>query len=72
MLSLRISEIAVKDAGKGFARIDSRDMNALGVEEWDLIEIGGKRKTAVRILPLEKSSKKKSIKIGRASCRERV
>jgi len=61
MLSLRISEIAVKDAGKGFARIDSTDMNALGVEEWDLIEIGGKRKTVVRILPLEKSTKKKSI-----------
>ncbi|MBI4228488.1 MAG: CDC48 family AAA ATPase [Deltaproteobacteria bacterium] len=61
MLSLRISEISVKDAGKGFARIDSRDMNTLGVDEWDLIEIGGKRKTVVRIMPLERSAREKSI-----------
>jgi len=60
MLSLRISEISIKDAGKGFARIDLKDMSALGVEEWDLVEIGGKGKTVVRIMPLEKSIRKKS------------
>ncbi len=61
MLSLRISEISIKDAGKGVARIDSKDMSTLGVDKWDLIEIGGKRKTVVRIMPLEKSLRKKSI-----------
>jgi transitional endoplasmic reticulum ATPase len=61
MLSLRISEISVKDAGKGFARIDSGDMHTLGVDEWDLVEIGGKRKTVVRIMPLEGSVREKSI-----------
>ncbi|MGB7293647.1 MAG: CDC48 family AAA ATPase [Thermodesulfobacteriota bacterium] len=61
MLNLRISEISVKDAGKGFARIDSRDMNTLGVDDWDLVEIGGKRKTVVRIMPLEGLVQEKSI-----------
>jgi transitional endoplasmic reticulum ATPase len=61
MLSLRICEISIKDAGKGFARVDPRDMRTLGVDTWDLIEIGGKRKTVVRVMPLEKPFRKKSM-----------
>ena len=61
MLSLKISEIAVKDAGKGFARLDPKDMRALGVNPWDLIEIDGKRRTVVRVMQLEKSLQGKSI-----------
>lgn len=61
MLSLKIYEIAVKDAGKGFARVDQKDMRALGVNPWDMIEIGGKRKTVVRVMQLEKSLQGKSI-----------
>lgn len=61
MLSLKIYEIAVKDAGKGFARVDQKDMRALGVNPWDMIEIGGKRKTVVRVMQLEKPLQGKSI-----------
>jgi transitional endoplasmic reticulum ATPase len=61
MLSLKIYEISVKDAGKGFARVDPKDMRALGVNPWDMIEIGGKRKTVVRVMQLEKSLQGKSI-----------
>ncbi|MGH7806843.1 MAG: AAA family ATPase, partial [Thermodesulfobacteriota bacterium] len=61
MLSLKIYEISVKDAGKGFARVDPKDMRTLGVNPWDMIEIGGKRKTVVRVMQLEKSLQGKSI-----------
>ncbi len=61
MIALKICEIAKKDSGKGFARLNSADMRELGVEAWDLVEIGGKRKTVVRVMALDKSSKKKSV-----------
>jgi len=61
MIALKICEIAKKDFGMGFARLNSADMRELGVEAWDLIEIVGKRKTIVRVMALEKSSNKKSI-----------
>ena len=61
MKALKICEIAKKDSGKGFARLNSADMRELGVEAWDLVEIGGKRKTIVRVMALDKSSNKKSI-----------
>jgi len=61
MIALKICEIAKKDSGKGFARLNSVDMRELGLEAWDLIEIGGKRKTIVRVMALDKSSDKKSI-----------
>ncbi|HEX3034691.1 MAG TPA: CDC48 family AAA ATPase [Thermodesulfobacteriota bacterium] len=61
MIFLNIEDISLKDVGKGFARIDPSDMRMLGVGSWDLIEIGGKRKTIVRVMPLEKSVRRKSI-----------
>ncbi len=61
MKALKICEIAKKDSGKGFARLNSADMRELGVEAWDLVEIGGKRKTIVRVMALDKSSNKKTI-----------
>ncbi len=61
MIALKICEIEKKDSGKGFARLSSLDMRQIGVEAWDLIEIGGKRKTIVRVMPLDKSKNKKSI-----------
>ncbi|MFA9407561.1 MAG: hypothetical protein ACERKJ_01840, partial [Candidatus Dadabacteria bacterium] len=61
MIALKICKIEKKDAGKGFAKLDPGDMREIGVEPWDLIEIGGKRKTVVRVMPLDKSKTKKSI-----------
>ncbi|MGH7801552.1 MAG: CDC48 family AAA ATPase [Thermodesulfobacteriota bacterium] len=61
MITLKIAEISVKDAGKGLGRFDPRDMHALGIAAFDLIEIGGKRKTVVRAMPLEKSQRGQSL-----------
>ncbi len=61
MIALKICKIAKKDSAKGFARLNPADMRELGVEAWDLVEIGGKRKTIVRVMPLDKTSNKKSI-----------
>jgi transitional endoplasmic reticulum ATPase len=61
MIALKICELAKKDAGKGFARLNPGDMREIGVDPWDLVEIGGKRKTVVRVMPLDKSLPDKSI-----------
>lgn len=61
MIALKICELAKKDAGKGFARLNPGDMRELGVDAWDLVEIGGKRKTVVRVMPLDKSLPDRSI-----------
>jgi len=61
MMTLKIAEISVKDAGKGLGRFDPKDMHALGIAAFDLIEIGGKRKTVVRAMPLEKSQRGQSL-----------
>lgn len=53
MISLRISEIEATYACKGYARISEQNMHELGISSWDLVEIGGKRKTVVRVIPLE-------------------
>ncbi len=58
---LRIAEILVKDAGKGLGRIDPKDMDSLGIKSLDFVEIGGKRKTVVKAMPIEKSLRGKSI-----------
>ncbi|MGB3365821.1 MAG: CDC48 family AAA ATPase [Thermodesulfobacteriota bacterium] len=61
MIALKICKIEKKDAGKGFARLNAADMREMGVEAWDLVEIGGKRKTVTRVMPLDKSKTKKSV-----------
>lgn len=61
MISFRISELPKKDSGKGIARIKPVDMKELGVSAWDLVEIGGKRKTVVRVAPIDKSEPEQSV-----------
>ncbi|MEQ9618573.1 MAG: CDC48 family AAA ATPase [Deltaproteobacteria bacterium] len=61
MIALKICELAKKDSGKGFARLNPEDMREIGVGSWDLVQVGGKRKTVVRVMPLEKSLSEKSI-----------
>ncbi|NIP31865.1 MAG: CDC48 family AAA ATPase [Candidatus Dadabacteria bacterium] len=66
MISLKISEIPSSDFGKGFARISTANMDELGINSWELIEIGGRRKTVVRAMPLEmieENSKESIIEI---------
>ena len=60
MHSFKIVEIHANDTGKGLARVNEEDMKTLGVTTWDLIEVGGRRKTVVRVLPLENGIEEKS------------
>ncbi len=58
MISLKISEIDFEDLGKGFAKLSRNNMHELGVKRLDPIEIGGKRKTVARAVPLEEDGGK--------------
>jgi transitional endoplasmic reticulum ATPase len=51
-MDLIIEDIGVKDAGKGFARISEKKMLELGLAPYDVIEICGQRKSAIRIMPM--------------------
>jgi transitional endoplasmic reticulum ATPase len=51
-MDLIIEDIGVKDAGKGFARISEKKMLELGLVPYDVIEICGQRKSAIRIMPM--------------------
>jgi transitional endoplasmic reticulum ATPase len=61
MIALKICELAKKDTGKGFARLNPGIMKEIGVDSWDLVEIGGKRKTVVRVMPTDRSVPDESI-----------
>lgn len=47
-MELKVIEAFIEDAGKGWARLSSDDMKALGVVLGDLVEISGKKKTVAR------------------------
>jgi len=51
-MDLIIEDIGVKDAGKGFARISEKKMLELGLAPYDVVEICGQRKSAIRIMPM--------------------
>ena len=55
-MKFKIEDIGVKDAGKGFARISSTIMHEIGIEPLDVVEIYGKRKSAIRIMPASDSN----------------
>ncbi|RJX27449.1 MAG: AAA family ATPase [Dethiobacter sp.] len=48
---LRIIEARAKDVGKGLARLDPSDIDALSLDSGDIIEIIGKRRAVARVLP---------------------
>jgi transitional endoplasmic reticulum ATPase len=50
-ISLRVAEALSKDVGRGIARVDPADMEKLGAQVGDVILVGGKRKTAARVMP---------------------
>lgn len=50
-LSLRVAEALPKDAGRGVARFDPQDLERLGVQIGDVVEIAGKRQTLARAMP---------------------
>lgn len=51
VLQLRAAEALPKDVGRGIIRIDPQDMNRIGVDLGEIVEILGKKRTAVRVMP---------------------
>ncbi|PIP06796.1 MAG: hypothetical protein COX52_06040, partial [Syntrophobacterales bacterium CG23_combo_of_CG06-09_8_20_14_all_48_27] len=49
-LTLRIAEAKAKDVGRGIARIDPQDLEKIGAEVGDIIQIEGKRKTVAKVM----------------------
>ena len=58
-IALRVSESTGKDVGRGIARIDPSDMQRLGVDVGDMLEVEGKRRTVCRVLPTFKEHRGK-------------
>ncbi len=50
-LILKVAEALARDVGRGIARLDPKDMAELGVEVGDVIQVKGKRATAVKVMP---------------------
>lgn len=50
-LTLRVAESRAKDVGRGIARIDPQDLEKLGAEVGDVIQVQGKRKTVAKVMP---------------------
>jgi transitional endoplasmic reticulum ATPase len=50
-LSLRVAEALPKDVGRGLIRLDPQDLERLGVNIGDVVEIAGKRPTVARAMP---------------------
>ena len=50
-IKLKLEDLGVKDSGKGFDRIPTALMQELGLEALDVVEIFGKRKSAIRLMP---------------------
>lgn len=61
IITLRIAEASQRDFGRGIARIDPEDMDRIGVETGDIIQISGKKWTAAKIMPAYPEDRGKGI-----------
>jgi transitional endoplasmic reticulum ATPase len=61
MKQLKVKEALPKDAGRGIARVDPEDLKILCVEVGQIIEVEGKRKTAVKAMPCYAEERGKQI-----------
>ncbi len=61
IITLRIAEASQRDFGRGIARIDPEDMERIGVETGDIIQISGKKWTAAKIMPAYPEDRGKGI-----------
>ena len=60
-LKLRVGECKIKDVGKKKALLDSITMNKLGVVDGDVVEIAGKKVTAVIVYTLDDKTTEESL-----------
>jgi transitional endoplasmic reticulum ATPase len=50
-ITLKVTEALSKDVGRGMVRLDPKDMEKVGFQVGDIIEVEGKRKTAAKVMP---------------------
>jgi transitional endoplasmic reticulum ATPase len=60
-LSMRVAEAPTKDVGRGLARLDPQDLEALQVSIGDVIEITGQRTTVARAMPAYAAERGKNL-----------
>jgi len=61
VLTLRVAEASQRDFGRGIARMDPEDMNKIGVETGDIIQITGKKKAAAKVMPAYPENRGKGL-----------
>ena len=61
VLTLRVAEAKPRDVGRGIARLDPQDLEKIGAEVGDIIQIEGKRKTAAKVMPAYPEDRGKSL-----------
>ena len=59
-LTLKVVEAQAKDVGRAIARLDPQDLERLGLEIGDCIQIEGKRKTVAKVMPAYPEDRGKS------------
>ena len=60
-ISLRVKDALKRDAGRGIARLDTRNMEKLGLSSGDLISIKGKRRTVAKAMPGYEEDREASV-----------
>ena len=61
LMTLRVAEAKPRDVGRGISRIDPKDLDRLGAEVGDIIQLEGKRKTAAKVMPAYPEDRGKSL-----------
>jgi len=61
ILTLRVAEAKPRDVGRGIARLDPQDLEKIGAEVGDIVQIEGKRKTAAKVMPAYPEDRGKSL-----------
>jgi len=60
-LTLRVAEASQRDFGRGIARIDPEDIEKMGAETGDIIQITGKKRTTAKIMPAYPENREKDL-----------
>ncbi|MCL4533853.1 MAG: CDC48 family AAA ATPase [Bacteroidetes bacterium] len=60
-IQLRVTEALPKDVGRGIARLDPQDIEALEATTGDILEVVGKRRAAVKAMPTYLAERGKGV-----------
>ena len=60
-ISLKVAEGRLQDVGRGLARLDPADISRLGISIGSLVQIGGKKTTAAKVLPAFRDARGKQL-----------